>query len=82
MENIVEKGEIACYELATVFSKDLYCTHLKPGIVWKRVNPLPKDNILAWFKLKTFADEIKYYLTYKIWLLQGRSHYGKWRKYW
>ena len=33
VENTVGKGEIACYEqclLFPVFSKDLYCTHVKP----------------------------------------------------
>ena len=32
LENTVGKGEIACYEqflLSPVFSKDLYCRHLK-----------------------------------------------------
>ena len=42
VENTVGKGEIARYEqffpLPTVFSKDLYYRHIKPGLIWKRVN--------------------------------------------
>ena len=28
-----------------VFSKDLYCRHVKPDLVWERVNPLPHYKI-------------------------------------
>ena len=37
----MEKGEIAQYEqfllFPTVFSKDLLCRHVKPGLLWERV---------------------------------------------
>ena len=41
VENTVGKGEIARYEQFLLFpwcfSKDLYCRHVKTGLVWKRV---------------------------------------------
>ena len=41
VDNSVGKGEIACYKqispFPTVFSKDLYCKHVNPGLVWERV---------------------------------------------
>ena len=40
VENMVWKGAIARYEqflLFSVFSKHLYCGHIKPGLVWERV---------------------------------------------
>ena len=30
----------------------------KPGFFWERVNPLPDDKILDWFKFKQIADDI------------------------
>ena len=45
-ENTVGKGEIARYEQFLLFpqyfffSKDLYCRHVKQGLVWERVTPL------------------------------------------
>ena len=42
VENTVGKGEIACDEqsvlLPTVFSKDLYCRHVKTRLFWVWVN--------------------------------------------
>ena len=41
VENTVEKGEIARHKqflLFPLFSKDLYCRHVKPGLVWERVD--------------------------------------------
>ena len=41
VENTVGKGEIARYEqfllFPTVFSKDLFCRHLKQGLACERV---------------------------------------------
>ena len=40
VENTVGKGEIARYEqfllFPRCFQKDLYCKHVKPGLVWER----------------------------------------------
>ena len=51
VENIVRKGEIARYEqfllFSTGFLKDLYCGHVKRGLVWERVTlsmPLKKND--------------------------------------
>ena len=67
----MEKGEIALneqYLLFPLFSKDLYCRHKKPGLVWERVNIItkwfsvinsyPVHNIFHSTELKVFADEI------------------------
>ena len=44
VENSVGKGEIACYKqfllFPTVFSRDLFCSHVKPRLVWARVKAL------------------------------------------
>ena len=41
--------------------KDLYCRHVKPWLVWKRIKlpftSLPNDKILHWSELKGFADD-------------------------
>ena len=61
VENIEGKGEIACYEQFLVFPQSFLkaCTAdtLKPGLVWKRVNPFPNANISDWSKLKEFASD-------------------------
>ena len=53
-ENTVGKGEIARYEqfllLPTVFSKDMYCRHLKPGLVRERVNEIEFHPFLILFE--------------------------------
>ena len=39
-ENTLGKGEIASYKqfpFSTVLLKDLYCRHVKPGLVWEKV---------------------------------------------
>ena len=48
VENTMGKGEIAHYEqflLFQVFSQDLYCKHLKPGLVWERVKQISPNTI-------------------------------------
>ena len=41
----------------TVFSKDLYCRHVKTRLIdWERVKTLLDNKILALSKLKAFAD--------------------------
>ena len=48
-----------------------------------RVNPLPNDKFLDWFKLKAFADnKINVTLKTKILFGIGRKHCGKRRKCW
>ena len=53
----------------TVFSKHLYCRHVKPGLVWERVYgdviSLPDDKILGLPKFKACADD-KLNVTYNI----------------
>ena len=41
VENTVEKGEIARYEQFLLFQQcfqKTFCRHVKPGLVWQRVN--------------------------------------------
>ena len=52
-----EKLLQAIFPFPTVFSKDLYCSHVKIRPFWEKVYPLPDDKILALSKLKTFADD-------------------------
>ena len=60
------KGEIDCYEeflLFPVFSKDLYCRHVKKktGLVWERVNHRamqPQVNIHTHIEFNKLSVEI------------------------
>ena len=55
-ENIVETGENAGYQhfllFPIMFSKYLYCRHVKTMACLGKVRPLPDDNILDWSKQK------------------------------
>ena len=47
VKNTVGKGKIARYQqffpFPIVFSNNLYCRHVKPRLIWERVNPFPND---------------------------------------
>ena len=67
----------------TVFSKDLYYTHVQPGLVWERVNSLPNDKILDWSKWEAFADDNLEVVKIMIYVRdKSRKHCGKRRKCW
>ena len=50
-ENIVGKRENAGYQhFLTMFSKAVFCSAVKPGIVWERVNfKVFQRSLLKWF---------------------------------
>ena len=61
VENNVGKGEIARYEQFLLFSQCFQktCTAdtKKAGLVWDRVNSVPRDKVLDWTKQKEFVDD-------------------------
>ena len=48
VENTVEKGEIAHYKqfllFPLCFQKTCTAKHMKPGLVWERINPFPHND--------------------------------------
>ena len=58
VQNTVGKGEIALYEQFLLFPQcfqDLYCRHIKPGLVWERVMNL--DTALTlYYIIPTFKN--------------------------
>ena len=77
IKNMVGKGEIAHYAISsfpTVFSKELYCRHVKPGLVWEGVN---KASDLT---IKKEFEEDNYFLLMKEILFSRQNIVGERRK--
>ena len=71
----------------TVFSKDMYCRHVKPGLVWERFNlnfpPIQKKQNFKQAQIEEFVDnEVNVKVKMKFVSRRVENKEGKRRKCW